>query len=70
MAKIELDAFDVVNTTLLLHTVVAAGLGKDSFLKKLSKQVRLLTDEYQKQVPKDQQAEVAEKIMKYWGVKT
>lgn len=66
MKKIEIEAFDIVNISLLLHTVVVAGLGKRDFLKLLEKQVKLLNTEYEKQMPKEEKAIIAEKVTKYW----
>lgn len=69
MTPVKLDPFKVVNISLLLHTVVAAGLGKKEFLDKLTKEVEYLRAEYKEQVPIKEQGEVSLKIMKHWGVK-
>lgn len=67
--RVEIDAFDLVDISLMMHTVVHAGLGKKEFLDRLTIHVKRLQKEYKAQLTPKEMGEVAEKIMKKYKVK-
>jgi len=69
MKKIEIDAVELVDLTLMLNTIKAAGLGQDDFLKRCQKKIDYLRKEYVKQTTPEEQSKVAKKILKMYKVK-
>lgn len=67
--KIQIDAIEAVDISLVLNTVLASGVGDEKFRKRMSNKITYLQETYKKQVEQKEQAEIAQKIMKRYGVK-